>query len=486
MEAFGEAIVQNLKKRLANVTEYAMMADECTDINAHEVVSVCVRFIASGAVTEMFIGCWPIKSTAAVDVRDCILHALHSVNLDPGHMVEVAFDGAGNMSGRKRGVQALLKEHSADLMYVHCRSHLLQLALVRAAERSQVVKRVLTVINKLYSMFKHSPKRLGVLEGVQCAVDGTSHKLIQAGSTLWLSYDGSIAVVHKHYTAICLALESIYADAADLSCDAGGLLQELRNVQTLYLICVLQHIFQPLARLSRALQTKDANISTSMALVKATINGIKGFSSEAVEPDVAVTMSKLKDAGVHMTVSESGCEKNAANQFVKNVVSNLEMRFSDDVSSLCSLHEVLQQRTPTPPDFSNIAHVLGASSRELQKEWGFIQRLDGDLSSEEQMIAIATSTQYRRMYPTFSSALRRLLLLPVGTATVERSFSTLNRILTDKRCCLTPDHTRHLMLMSVEGPDILDVRDGTSKEQNEMDELLNAAYSIWIHKPRRC
>jgi len=83
------------------------------------------------------------------------------------------------------------------------------------------------------------------------------------------------------------------------------------------------------------------------------------------------------------------------------------------------------------------------------------------------------------MYPEFSSALRRhLLLLPVGTATVERSFSTLNRILTDKRCRLsrlTPDHTRHLMLMSLEGPDIPDVRDGTSKEQNEMDELLHAA-----------
>jgi len=117
------------------------------------------------------------------------------------------------------------------------------------------------------------------------------------------------------------------------------------------------------------------------------------------------------------------------------------MRFSDDVSSLCSLHEVLRQRTSTP-DLSNIAQVLGAFSQELQKEWEFIQRLDGDLSSEKQMITIATSSQYIRMYPTFSDALRRLLFLPVATATVERSFSTLNRILSDrpKRCRLTPDH----------------------------------------------
>jgi len=92
------------------------------------------------------------------------------------------------------------------------------------------------------------------------------------------------------------------------------------------------------------------------------------------------------------------------------------MSFSDEMSSLCSLHEVLQQRTSTP-DFSNISQVLGASSQELQEEWEFIQRLDGDLSSEKQMITIATSSQYIRMYPTFSGALRRLML-PVATATV--------------------------------------------------------------------
>ena len=37
----------------------------------------------------------------------------------------------------------------------------------------------------------------------------------------------------------------------------------------------------------------------------------------------------------------------------------------------------------------------------------------------------------------------------------------------------------------VEGPDIPDVRAGTTKEPNDMDELLNAAYSCWVSKPRR-
>ena len=78
----------------------------------------------------------------------------------------------------------------------------------------------------------------------------------------------------------------------------------------------------------------------------------------------------------------------------------------------------------------------------------------------------------------FSDVLRRLLLLPVGPATVERS--TLNRILTDTRCRLTANDMRHLMMMSVEGPHIPDVRDATAQEE-DMNELISDVNSCLYH-----
>jgi hypothetical protein len=56
-----------------------------------------------------------------------------------------------------------------------------------------------------------------------------SRQLVQPGDTRWLSHDGSIAIVGDHYTAICHALESIYVDAGDPSCDARGLRFQLRK-----------------------------------------------------------------------------------------------------------------------------------------------------------------------------------------------------------------------------------------------------------------
>ena len=201
------------------------------------------------------------------------------------NVVCASFDGASNMSGRHAGVQALLRRHSPNLVFVHCRSHLLQLALVKSAGNIVEVKRVLNLVNKLYTMFSQSPKKLAVLTASQLAIDGMAHKLVQPGETRWLSYDGSVGVVCRHYAAICTSLEAIYSDAADMACDASGMLIEFRKSSTIYLLCLLHTILQPLARLSKALQSTDSNISSSMTLVKATIEGIRNYNYDQLETE---------------------------------------------------------------------------------------------------------------------------------------------------------------------------------------------------------
>jgi hAT family C-terminal dimerisation region len=75
------------------------------------------------------------------------------------------------------------------------------------------------------------------------------------------------------------------------------------------------------------------------------------------------------------------------------------------------------------------------------------------------MLDLALANEKQLMFPHFSAACRKILLLPIGTATVERSFSTMNRIMTNKRCRLNPGHTSQLMQLSIEGPEIPDIRD---------------------------
>ena len=108
------------------------------------------------------------------------------------------FDGASNFSGNKAGVLTLLKQQSPNLVYVHCRSHALQLCLLKACQYIPEIMLNISVLNKLFSLFRSSAKRLPDLYDMEVAKDEQSHKLMQAGTTRWLSHEARVDVVCKH------------------------------------------------------------------------------------------------------------------------------------------------------------------------------------------------------------------------------------------------------------------------------------------------
>jgi len=484
LEAYGAPIHSDLTSKLKGVTEYAVMADECSDVCRHEMVSLCVRVMKQSAVHEVFIGCWPVTSTCAEVVEACIVAGLRSVGLKPENIVAASFDGAANMSGNIGGVQAKLKQHSPQLLYVHCRSHLLQLALVHDSNQVPEIKRTISLLNKLYSMFEHSPKKLQVLQTTQEAIDGLSHKLIQPGTTRWLSYNGSIGVVIRH-AAICAALEAIYVDAGDLSCDAGALLLDLRKESTMFVMMLLNDILQPLARLSKLLQTSEGNMPNAMSIAMESEDSISAMDCQPVIANVEDLKLKMKDAGVHVENDLKVQKLTAvADKYIKSICKNLKAQFSDDVSKLCAMQTVYSEK-PENPDFTHVAKLFQVDVSEMQAEWKILRRLTRDLSTQAAMIDLATTIEKMMMFPTMSQVTRKILLLPIGSATVERSFSTMNRILCGTRSRLLPDHTRQLMLLSIEGPEMPDVRNAMDKDKEIMDNLIESAFKEWLKMPRR-
>lgn len=187
------------------------MADECTDINGRQILSHCIRYLdVNGQPMDAFLDVEVISDASASSVTAHILHELSKSGLDATKMASCSFNGAANFSGRHGGVQALLKQKcNPHLCYTHCRGHLLQLALVRAAESSKEIKRTLNIVSSLYSFFSKSPKRLTVLENIEDAV-ALKLKLVQPGKTRWLSHERSLAVILKVLESLILALESIY------------------------------------------------------------------------------------------------------------------------------------------------------------------------------------------------------------------------------------------------------------------------------------
>jgi len=56
-------------------------------------------------------------------------------------------------------------------------------------------------------------------------------------------------------------------------------------------------------------------------------------------------------------------------------------------------------------------------------------------------------------------------------------------ILCDIRSRLLADHTRQLMLLSIEGPEIPDVRNAEDKDTEILDNLIDRAFKEWLKQP---
>jgi len=63
-----------------------------------------------------------------------ILTQLSQLGLNLEHMLGQGYDGASNMSGKYRGVQARVKELHPLAMYTHCCNHVLNLVISTSSE----------------------------------------------------------------------------------------------------------------------------------------------------------------------------------------------------------------------------------------------------------------------------------------------------------------------------------------------------------------
>lgn len=61
-----------------------------------------------------------------------VFSGLKSCGINCQYLIEQGYDGASNMSGKYKGVQAIVREEYLKAIYVHCAAHTLNLAVSKA------------------------------------------------------------------------------------------------------------------------------------------------------------------------------------------------------------------------------------------------------------------------------------------------------------------------------------------------------------------
>ena len=133
----------------------------------------------------------------------------------------------------------------------------------------------------------------------------------------------------------------IHTEAGDLSSTAGELLFTFRKVSTLQFLLVLELFLQPLARLSKTLQSSHSNIAAAITLARARTASLRNnFKLPDIQQEFHIRKKAAGDAGVIFNTSEDLSKtqiETACMKFHAAVIDKMENRCSDDVINLCDM-----------------------------------------------------------------------------------------------------------------------------------------------------
>lgn len=221
----------------------------------------------------------------------------------------------------------------------------------------------------------------------------------------------------------------------------------------------------------------------------ATLEHLRSLNYEDILSESISKSVECEASGIIMTPFTSESRQNCiktANHYVELIMKSISDRFSDNYRVVSTFNQIIINKSEhIYANLTPICNLFQISHTEIRKEWPIFWCITTVFYSLENILTFINSSVYKEMFFLIRSLLLRLILLPVGTASVERSFLTMNRILNSDRCRLNTDHVDALMKISIEGPSVPDVRDSSDIERAEFPAFISSAYKEYLQKPRR-
>ena len=452
VEAIGLWVDELQVNRVCNVPFFSLMADECVDVANIEELSVYCRWVENGVPVEHFMEILPLKKTNAQSIYSVLLDWLKKKDLQCSKLRGMGFDGAATFAGKKSGMQASLKKHA--LIQSSSTAISFKLACVQSANSTKGIKHVYTIPTTLWKFFHYSPKRCQNLKEIQKVLDIPELKIVKPSDTRWLSHEKYVSTAKKCYGAIVSALETIYQESHEP--EALGISRILSKHSTLFAIYLLDYILPEVSKLSKSLLTEKLDLSIISSLVDATLHTLEDILQPAAkwvldlqevkeEMDITVGINFNSDdvASFQSRVGEpfyTKSKENIVKRFVsKDVVSCFSIfdpkktpnslencTYGEDQVKVLLEHYGSELPAETVVGDEFLMPAVITSSSDQPTEWKTFRRYITNQPREdikEQLKELSTNSMMQTTFPNLSILANICLIIPVGTASVERSFS---------------------------------------------------------------
>ena len=140
LEAIDVFFQKHIVEEVKEARFFSLLADETTDVSVKEQLTICLRYVRDDSICERFFAFPEATDLTGAGLAAQLLAILTDAGIPFSGLVGQGYDGAAAMSGHKSGVQKHIREKCPAAMYVHCKSHCLNLCLMKAGQVTGIKK----------------------------------------------------------------------------------------------------------------------------------------------------------------------------------------------------------------------------------------------------------------------------------------------------------------------------------------------------------
>ncbi|XP_070052461.1 uncharacterized protein [Nicotiana tomentosiformis] len=393
-----------------------------------------------GSVVEHFSGIVHVRNTTALCLKKAIIDYLAQHSLSLSYVRGQCYDGSSNMQGDLHGLKTLIQQESKSAYSIHCFVHQLQLTLVAVFKKCLEVGELVLLVSNVLNIVGGSFKRMDDLqksqaEKVQEALDmgeletgrGLNQELglARVTDTRWGSHYKSFKNFISMFGSIIDVLDTIVVDNRTLEERAKE--QDITNA--ILLVEVAKRRLQKLREEEwDSLIDKVSAFCVKYNILIPNFDDFYVNSGRSRRKVADYTILHHYRVDIFFKIIDWQVQELNArfNEVTTNLLVGVACLNPVDSFSSFDINKILRMAELYPDDFDE--NIMVTLKNQLETYIVDIRDVD-ERFSNLQGLADLSETQVKTKkhlnYPFVFRLVKFALLLPIATATVERTFSAM-------------------------------------------------------------
>ena len=393
----------------------------------------------------------------------------------------------------EKGVATQIRDSNPAALPVHCFGHCLNLCLQDVGRQVPALRDALDIVREIGKLIKYSPKRSHLFSQKLAEADTDSVVTVKSlCTTRWTARTSAIDAVLKDYSILMETMSEVNATTRDeYGLKAGGILAAMEKFLTLFGLRLGFLLFATAEEVSKGLQAKDTTLQQALASItlasafyrrQRTEQAFNRFFEDTVTKaqELQIGMPELpryRRPPARINDGSQPHQFSTPQEYCRQIyyqgcdllMRELADRFdqSEFLPEVLSLESLLLKAANGDTYESELESVrngcfssdLNLPSLEKQlpllvdaAKQGFVRKVTSIRTITD---AMNTNPSYKVILSEIHKLLRLYLIVPVTSATSERTFSVLKRLLVYLRSTMTEKRLNNCLLAHVH-KDIVD------------------------------